>query len=372
MTQNRAAQIAPASTRVLKLTNRGNGRLLDPTVSFATLPDDPTVSTKLIKKYGLVSGAQVEGPTKQSRNGHELVDVRTINGLSPQAFRDRTPFERLTAIDPNQRYPLGDGTREMRVVDLIAPIAKGARVLIAAPPKSGKTSLLAEMARVIHQADPDTRLIMLLIDERPEEVTHFRRTIPAEILASSSDQSIAEHVELAELTLDMIRCELECGRDVVVLVDSLTRMARAVNLQGRGTRRTLSGGVDAGALEMPRRFFGLARNIENGGSVTVVGSALIQTGSLMDDLLYEEFKATGNCEIVLDRELAEARMFPAVHIHNSGTRREELIFDPAEMERVVKLRRWLAGSNPRAALNGLFKLIDQTENNTQLLERIRI
>lgn len=328
------------ATRVLKVTKRGGGKLLDPAFSFAATPDDPFVSADVIRKYGLVNGAQITGKVRRNRNkAPQLTEVETINGLSPQDFQARTPYDRLVAIDPCERFPLGAGEANLRAIDLVAPIAKGSRVLIAAPPKAGKTGLLAALAQSIHSGAPDTRLIMLLIDERPEEVTHFRRTLPAEVLASSSDQSMEEHIELAELTLYMVRCELECGRDVVILVDSLTRLARAVNLQGRGTRRTLSGGVDAGALEIPRRFFGLARNIENGGSVTVVGTALIHTGSVMDDLLYEEFKATGNCEIVLDRELAEARLFPAINILDSGTRREELIFSADEMVRITKLRR---------------------------------
>jgi transcription termination factor Rho len=359
-------------TRVLQVVGQGRGRLLDPALSFAPTSEDPVIAADIIRKYGLVDGAQVTGRIRRGRQGPELVQIEAVNGLAPLEFQARTPFDRLIAIDPAERFPLGAGNTAMRIIDLAAPIAKGGRVLIAAPPKAGKTGLLADLAQAIHAGAPETRLIMLLLDERPEEVTHFRRTLPAEILASSSDQSTADHVRLAELTLAMVRCELECGRDVVVLVDSLTRLARAVNLQGSGTRRTLSGGVDAGALEMPRRFFGLARNIEHGGSVTVVGTALIQTGSLMDDLLYEEFKATGNCEIVLDRELAEARMFPAIHILESGTRREELLFTPDEMARLVKLRRWLAGGTPKAALNGLLKLIDQTENNEELLQRIRV
>ncbi|MEX1018404.1 MAG: transcription termination factor Rho [Litorilinea sp.] len=362
------------ASHVVKLTGRSGGKLRDPSVSFAAMPDDPTISADVVRKYGLVDGAQVEGEIRAGRKGAppQLISVATINGLTPEAFRARTSFERLVAIDPSARFSLAEGDTSMRVIDLVAPIAQGSRVLIAAPPKAGKTGLLAGLAHAIHAGNPDTRLIMLLIDERPEEVTHFRRTVPAEVLASSSDQSTAEHVELAELTLAMVRCELECGRDVVILVDSLTRLARAVNLQGKGTRRTLTGGVDAGALEMPRRFFGLARNIEHSGSVTVVGTALIETGSAMDDLLYEEFKATGNCEIVLDRELAEARLFPAVSIPDSGTRREELIFNEDEMARITKLRRWLAGGSPKAALTALLKLVEQTETNAELLARIKV
>ncbi len=228
-----------------------------------------------------------------------------------------------------------------------------------------------QIADGIHADDPETRVIILLVDERPEEVTQFRRETKAEVLASSNDQSLQEHIALAELTLAHVRCELECGHDVVVLVDSLSRMARAFNLKGSGAGRTLTGGVDAAALEMPRRFFGLARNIENGGSVTVIGTVLIETGSAMDDVVYEEFKSTGNSEIVLDRSLAEARVYPALNVLASGTRRDELLYDEEEMERLVKLRRWLAGGTPKAAVNGLLKLMDTTETNEELLTRIR-
>ncbi len=259
----------------------------------------------------------------------------------------------------------------MRVVDLIAPIGKGTRGVIAAPPKAGKTQILAEIAAGIHADQPETRIIMLLVDERPEEVTHFRRTTPAEVLASSNDQSLDEHMALAEMTLAAVRCELECGHDVVLLMDSLTRLARASNLHGRGVGRTLTGGVDAGALEMPRRFFGLARNIEYGGSVTVIGTALVETGSAMDQVIYEEFKSTGNSEIVLDRALAEARIFPAIDVLASGTRRDERLYSEDDMLRLIKLRRWLAGGSSKAAMNGLLKLMEQTANNEELLQRLR-
>ena len=229
--------------------------------------------------------------------------MTTICALTPEEFKARTPFERLVAIDPHERFRLGDGGNPtMRIVELIAPIGKGTRGLVVAPPKAGKTQILAEIAAAIHRSEPEARIIVLLIDERPEEVTHFRRAVPAEVLASSSDQGLSAHVNLAELTMAHVRCELECGRHVVVLLDSITRMTRAFNLSGRGAGRTMSGGIDAKALEIPRRFFGLARNIENGGSVTVIATALIDTGSRMDDLIFEEFKSTGNSEIVLSRD----------------------------------------------------------------------
>lgn len=358
---------------VLKLERRGAGVLRDPANSFLARPDDPQVAADLVRRYGLVNGAVVEGPVRAAKEGLRLVDVKTVCGLPPDAFRKRTPFEQLTPITPYQRFDLGrGGDAGMRVVDLIAPIGKGTRGLIVAPPKSGKTRLLAQLALAMHADEPDLRIIMLLVDERPEEVTEFRRNVPAEVLASSNDQPLQEHIDLAELTLAHVRCELECGRNVVVLVDSLTRMTRAYNLRGSGAGRTLTGGIDAAAMEMPRRFFGLARKIEHGGSVTVIGTVLVGTGSALDQVVYEEFKATGNSELVLDRDLAEARIFPAVNLLASSTRREEQLYGEEEIERLARLRRWLAGGSPKAAMNGLLKLIQQTENNEELLRRIRV
>ncbi len=259
----------------------------------------------------------------------------------------------------------------MRVVELIAPFGKGTRGLIVAPPKAGKTQLLEEMTHALHASAPDARIILLLIDERPEEVTHFRRTVPAEVFASSNDQSLTDHTRLAEITMAHVRCELECGRDVVVLIDSLTRMTRAFNLAGRGAMRTMSGGIDARAFEIPRRFFGLARNIEKGGSVTVIATALVETGSRMDDLIFEEFKATGNSELKLDRALAEARIFPAINIKASGTRKEELLYTPAEMEKLTLLRRALADRDSKSALTGLLKLLEKAPTNEELLRRLK-
>lgn len=363
---------------VLQCQPRKGGFLRDPEFSFQPGPDDPAVSAKLIQQYGLVNGAAVTGTVRDGKRGPELAAIESVCGLAPEAFKKRTPFERLIAIDPNERFRLGEGSNKtMRVVELIAPIGKGTRGLIAAPPQAGKTQILEEIANAIRAEEPETRIIVLLIDERPEEVTHFRRAVDAEVLASSNDQGIATHTALAELTLAHVRCELECGRDVVLLVDSLTRLVRAFNLHGSGgggrglSGRTMSGGIDAGAIELPRRFFGLARNIEKGGSVTVIATALIETGSRMDDYVYEEFKSTGNSEIVLDRELAEARIFPAINVHSSSTRKEHLLYSEDEMARLATLRRWLASGNNKAAMNGLLKLLDQTKSNDELLKRLK-
>jgi transcription termination factor Rho len=356
---------------VFQRTQRGAGVLRDPAVSFQPMPDDILVPPALVKRYGLEDGASVMGRVRQEKQGPALVEIVQICGQPPEKYKARPAFARLTAVDPFERFDLGiTGETSMRIVDLIAPIGKGTRGLIVAPPKSGKTILLQQMATAIHANDPGIRIVLLLVDERPEEVTHFRRTVPGEVLASSNDQSTREHVALAELTLAHVRAELEMGHDVVVLVDSLTRMARAFNLHGAGARRTLTGGVDAAALEMPRRFFGLARKIEHGGSVTVIATALVGTGSAMDDLVYEEFKSTGNSELVLDRELAEARIFPAINLLASGTRREELLYGEEDAARLATLRRWLGKGSPKAAMNGLLKLLEQAPTNADLLARL--
>ncbi len=283
----------------------------------------------------------------------------------------RVPYTRLTAITPEERFNLSAaGDTSMRVVDLLAPIAKGTRGLIVSPPKAGKTILLEQIAKGIHASDPETRIIALLIDERPEEVTHFRRQVKAEVMASSNDRDLQEHIALTEFVMAHVIAELECGRDVVVLVDSLTRMARAFNLKGnaRNRGRTMSGGLQAGALEIPRRFFGMARNIENGGSVTIIATVLVDTGSRMDQLIFEEFKGTGNSELVLDRKLAEARIFPAINIPASGTRREELLYNEQEYSQIAKLRRALAAvKSNQEAMELLLKFLNRYPTNQEFL-----
>ena len=356
---------------VLKRTKKGGGVLRDPSFSFRSQPGDILVPAQFIKEYGLVDGATVEGPVKQGRHGLVLKGVDTISGCSPDSFLRRTPYTHLTAIDPYERFHLGaTGEPSMRAIDLMAPIGKGTRGLIVSPPKAGKTTILEKMAQAIYAEDPKTRIIVLLIDERPEEVTHFRRAVEAQVFSSSSDQSIQEHVELAEMTLAYIRADLECGRDVVVLVDSLTRMGRAFNLKGSRSRRTMSGGLEAGALEFPRRFFGLARNIEDGGSVTIIATALIDTGSRMDQLIFEEFKGTGNSEIVLDRTLADAYIFPALDIRSSGTRKEEMLYDPKQFSELAKLRRLLSALRPKDAMEALLKFVEKYPSNEELLNNI--
>jgi len=326
------------------------------------------VPARLVQEYALVEGASVSGPATEGRQGRELAGVEAVCGVPPQAYRNRTPFARLVAIDPAERFNLGlEGDGAMRALDLLAPIGKGTRGLIVAPPKAGKTTLLEQIARAIRAGHPAARIVVLLIDERPEELTYFRRTVAAEVFASSSDRRPAEHAALAELMLAHIRTELECGNEIVVLLDSLTRLVRAFNLRGSGAGRSLSGGIDVSALEIPRRFFGLARNVENGGSVTILATALIETGSRMDQVIYEEFKSTGNSEIVLDRALAEERIFPAINVHETGTRKEERLYSPGEMAQLAALRRALAGYPPREAMLNLLKLIGQYPSNEEML-----
>jgi transcription termination factor Rho len=359
-----------STTGILKLAKNRTGHLHNP----ANLRDKIFVPAKLIQDYHLPEGATVTGPVKIGKPESQLVSVEAVCGLTPEAFQKRTLFRDLIAVDPSERFKLAtSGEMSMRLIDLVAPIGKGTRGLIVAPPKAGKTVLLEQLARAIHADDPDSRLIILLIDERPEEVTHFRRAINGvEVFASSSDQPVQEHIDLSELMLAHIRAELECGRNVVVLVDSMTRLVRAFNNRGAqaGRSRTLSGGVEAEALQIPRRFFGLARNIENGGSVTILATVLVDTGSRMDQFIFEEFKGTGNSEIVLDRSLAEAYIFPALNLPASGTRKEEQLYSPDQYAQLVQLRRRLSGRSPREAMELLLSLLAKYPTNEELLQSL--
>ncbi len=331
------------------------------------------VPNNLVDQFQLVEGVSVEGAAQSGRYGAQLVSIHEICHETPAGYQHRMPFDHLIAINPTQRFDLSfEGDTTMRVVDLIAPIARGTRGLIVAPPKVGKTMIIEKLARAIHASTPKTRIIALLIDERPEEVTYFRRQATAEVFASSSDQKVQEHIALCELLLAHIRVELECRHDVVVLLDSMTRLVRAFNLKGGGTGRTLSGGVEAGALEIPRRFFGLARNVEQGGSATIIASMLKDTGSRMDQLIYEEFKSTGNSEIVLDRSLAEARIFPAINLTDTSTRRAEMFYNSEENKRLTLLRRALAGRRPAESMTFMLRLLDRFPTNQELLNSIRL
>jgi transcription termination factor Rho len=351
--------------------NKENALLVDPEDYFDGSAGGIQVPNSLVRQYNLKEGVTVTGSVKEGNYGPTLEEVSSICGLLPGAFRKRTPYTQLTPIPPDQRFKLSvTGEPAMRIVDLIAPIAKGTRGLIVSPPRAGKTILLEQIAKAIHAHDPQTRIIMLLIDERPEEVTHFRRSVTAEVLASSNDQDIRQHIALTEFVMTHMIAELETGKDVVVLVDSLTRMARAFNL-GKINRkmkgRIMSGGLQAGALEIPRRFFGLARNIENGGSLTIIATVLVDTGSRMDQLIFEEFKGTGNSEIILDRSIAEARVFPAIDVPASGTRKEELLYTPAEIRQIARLRRALVKVKPKEAIELFHKFLGKYPTNDDFL-----
>jgi len=356
---------------VLEVLQKGGGFLRDPGRSFAPDRSDIFVPQKLIQKLNLSTGSMVVGAVGKGPKGPVLEGVDTVCGLPPAEFADRTPLKQLTALNPEHRFHLGKGgNTSMRIIDLIAPIARGTRGLIVSPPKAGKTMLLESLATAIHEDSPETRIVVLLIDERPEEVTHFRRATPAEVLASSSDQSVADHVRLAQMAMSQVVREVECDHDVVVLLDSITRMGRAFNQSGRGSGRTMSGGLDSRALEIPRKFFGMARNVEGGGSLTVIATALVETGSRMDDMIFEEFKGTGNSEIVLDRNLAENRIYPAMDLRASGTRRDELFFSEEEFDALTLLRRRAVAAHPKPAMEGMLKLMEKYDTNEALLAGI--
>ncbi|OQA03095.1 MAG: hypothetical protein BWY69_00662 [Planctomycetes bacterium ADurb.Bin401] len=357
---------------VLKPDKKGTGRLVSMERSLRAAAGDTIVSAKIIRQNGLVEGAVVSGPFDIVRDRKELSAVDSICGLKPQDFQKRKSFNELVAVNPDKRFNLAkSGQRSMRIIDLVAPIGKGTRGLIISPPKAGKTVLLGQIAEAILHDDPKTCVIVLLIDERPEEVTSFRRKIKgAQVAASTIDGTNDEHIELAQLLLANVRLELECGRDVVVLVDSLTRMGRSFNRKGAGTARVMSGGVEVGALDIPRKFFGMARNIENGGSVTIIATILVDTGSRMDQLIYEEFKGTGNSEIVLDRSLAEARIFPAINLPASGTRKEEILYNEQDMKGLATMRRVLSSYKPREAMESMGKLLDKFPTNEDFLRSL--
>ena len=354
---------------VLKKGKKGRFVLRNASRSFRADRFDPMVSQQLVRNHKLPEGAVVTGPaTRRPSRPPQLTGIDSVCGLSVEEFHRRTPYNDLVAVPPTERFNLAaGGDPNMRIVDLVAPIGKGTRGLIVSPPKAGKTVMLEKMANAIRADQPDTRIIVLLIDERPEEVTTFRRGVDAEVIASSIDQDYDQHIELAELMLANIRIELECGRHVVVLLDSITRMGRAFNRKNGSGGRTLSGGLGAGALEIPRRFFGLARSVEHGGSVTIIGTVLVDTGSRMDQFIFEEFKGTGNSELVLDRKLAEARIYPAIDLPASGTRMDELLYGPDDGKKLASLRRALARHNPRQAIETMLGILKKYPTNEELL-----
>ncbi len=341
--------------------------------SYRPGPVETTVHPDLVRRYKLVEGATVTGTASRKKGKRRMTTVDSVCGMKPENFQKRPRFADLVAVDPNERFDLGaSGDYSMRMIDLIAPIGKGTRQLIVSPPKAGKTILLEQMVQSINQCSPESRVIVLLVDERPEEVTHFRRAVEnAQVVASTSDHMADEHAELAELMVSHVQTELECGREIVLMIDSLTRVGRAFNnrTRRRGNRApTMSGGLEAGVLEVPRRLFGLARNIENGGSVTIIATCLTDTGSRMDQLIFEEFKGTGNSEVVLDRSLAEARIFPAIDIPASGTRKEAKLYSEQHSQGLATLRRVLSNYRSREAIDSLHKLLQRYPANSEFLE----
>ena len=335
--------------------------------------NDVYVSNSQIRRFRLRTGDLVTGKTRQTRENNRyvaLMYITAINGISPEEAALRKPFEDLVPIFPNERFTLetpGNSQKALaiRLIDLISPIGKGQRGLIVSQPKAGKTTLLKSIANGIAQNYPDVHLIVLLIDERPEEVTDMQRSIKGEVVYSTFDELPEHHTRVAEMVMERSMRLVEMGKDVVVLMDSITRLARAYNLTINSTGKTLSGGMDPGALHKPKRFFGAARNIEDGGSLTVIATALVETGSRMDDMVYEEFKGTGNMEIHLDRKLSEKRIFPAVDIYKSGTRREELLLTDDELDCVTRMRRMLSGGNTAEVTEQVINMLEKAPTNAE-------
>jgi len=357
---------------VLQLLEAGHGQLRSPAADYAPEPTDPVVPRSIIRDLGLSDGVELQGLGIESeRPGRApcLAEVRSINGAAPSEWPPKMAFKDLVAEDPTERIRLESDSSEIstRVVDLIAPIGKGQRCLIVAPPKAGKTVLLQKIAHSISENHPEIHLIVLLIDERPEEVTDMRRTVRGDVIASSSDEMARNHVQIAEIVLEHARRLVESGRDVVVLLDSITRLSRAYNAEQRSSGRVLSGGIDARTMEKPRRFFGAARNVVDGGSLTVIGTALVDTGSRMDDVIFQEFKGTGNTEIVMDRTLFERRIFPCIDISASGTRKEEKLFTEEEHAKVTLLRRAMAPLRAAEAMQLLTQRLEKYADNATFL-----
>ncbi len=341
--------------------------------NFAPDPEDIYVSQSQIKRFGLKTGDMVSGqvrPPKDSEKYFGLLRVEAVNGLDPEVARKRVNFDDLTPIYPNERIILETDAKNIsaRFIDMIAPIGKGQRGLIVAPPKAGKTTLLKTIANSVTANHPEIVLMVLLIDERPEEVTDIRRSVKGEVISSTFDEMPENHMRVSEMVLDKAKRLVESGKDVVVLLDSLTRLARASNLTVTPSGRTLSGGLDPSALYRPKRFFGAARNIEEGGSLTVLATALVETGSRMDDAIFEEFKATGNTELVLDRSLAERRIYPAIDVKRSGTRHDELLYDEDTLKRIWQLHRLLAALGSAEATELLIDRLAHTKNNGEFLK----
>ncbi len=358
---------------VLETTPDGFGFLRSSDYNYLASPDDVYVSQQQIKQFGLKTGDVVEGSVRPPREGEKyfpLISIDSVNGVDPARIRDRQSFEHLTPLFPDEKFQLCRGysdSTSVRVVDLFAPIGKGQRALIVAQPKTGKTLLMKDIANAIAANHPEAYLMMLLIDERPEEVTDMARTVNAEVIASTFDEPAERHVKIAGIVLEKAKRMVECGHDVVIFLDSITRLARAYNTVAPASGKILSGGVDAQALHKPKRFFGAARNIEGGGSLTIIATALIDTGSKMDEVIFEEFKGTGNMELQLDRMLSNKRIFPAVNIIASSTRRDDLLHDKTTLDRMWILRKFLSDMTPLEAMTELKKRLEDTKTNEEFL-----
>ncbi|MET3731000.1 transcription termination factor Rho [Moheibacter stercoris] len=357
---------------VLEIMPDNYGFLRSSDFNYLSSPDDVYVSQSQIKLFGLKTGDTITGEVRPPKEGEKyfpLIKIKEINGRTPDFVRDRVSFEHLTPLFPDEKFKLAENnaTLSTRILDLFAPIGKGQRGMIVAQPKTGKTVLLKEVANAIAANHPEAYLIVLLIDERPEEVTDMKRSVNGEVVASTFDKEATEHVKVANLVLSKAKRMVECGHDVVILLDSITRLARAYNTVAPASGKVLSGGVDANALHKPKRFFGAARNIENGGSLTIIATALIDTGSKMDEVIFEEFKGTGNMELQLDRKIANKRIFPAIDLVSSSTRRDDLLLDEATMQRMWIMRNHLADMNPLEAMEFLRTRMKNTRSNEEFL-----
>jgi len=367
--QGAAPEVTEEVEGVLEFEGRGSGYLRDPRRSYNPQPFDVEVPRWLVDRMHLLPGLLVKGQAATRNMKRVLTRVDTLEGADPVAVLRRTHFQNLTATDPTEKLVMETRPDEMvgRVLDLISPIGLGARALITSPPKAGKTIMLQRIAQAITANRPDVHLTVLLVDERPEELTDMRRNIKGEVVGSSNDRPAEEHLHAAEMAMERARRLVEGGKDVVILLDSITRLARAYNKEVESSGRTLTGGVDSRALERPKRLFGAARKAEEGGSLTIIATALIDTGSRMDEVIFEEFKGTGNMEVVLSRQLAERRIFPAIDIGASGTRKEEKLFSTKEIEKVRRLRGALASLKPVEAMERLLKKLTEFETNEEFL-----
>ena len=359
----------------LEISEKGFGFLRTPENNFLPKPSDIFVTPDTIKRSFLREGAQISGPTQPPHRGNspQLRSVDKVNGVAFADYTKQVRFENLTTIDPIEKFNLetAPDLLETRIIDLVTPIGKGTRGIIVAPPRTGKTTILKQIANAVTANHPDVHVLVLLIDERPEEVTDFQRSVKAEVVASSNDQDIETHVRLSRFIIERCRRMVENGQDVFVLMDSLTRVARAYNSVHGGSGRTMTGGVDARALEIPRKMFASARKIENGGSLTILATALVDTGSRMDELIFQEFKGTGNMELVLDRKLSDRRLFPAIDIPKSGTRKEEKLFPAKHLDAIRKLRRTMVDLNPVEAMETLLAALKKFKTNDELLAQLK-